>query len=147
MRLGAGFGFVCGEREGGTSIYAFEAPLAMRAVMRFKRPRFVSSSGNGALVIRGTCSDDAAVLEGLLSALELTVPVERIWLDVAEQGGSGPPEPSAAEIAELAAPLASLASQMDNTDEAGDRLDSVLRSLGVTSPNLRAAVIQKLGEK
>lgn len=62
VRLGSEFGFVCGEREGGTVIYAFEAPLAMRPVMRFKRPRFVSSSGNGALVIRGTCSDEAAVL-------------------------------------------------------------------------------------
>jgi hypothetical protein len=90
--------------------------------------------------------DDAALLEGLLSALELTVPIERIWLDVAEQGGNAPAEPSAAEIAELAAPLASLASQMDNRDDAGDRLDSVLRSLGVTSPKLRAAVIRKMGK-
>lgn len=64
MRLGAGFGFVCGEREGATSIYAFEPPLAMRPVMRFKRPRFVASSGNGALVIRGACSDEATLLEG-----------------------------------------------------------------------------------
>lgn len=91
--------------------------------------------------------DDAALLEGLLSALELTVPVERIWLDVAEQSGSGAAEPSSEEIAELAAPLASLARQMNNTEEVGDRLDSVLRSLGVISPKLRAAVIRKLGEK
>ncbi len=90
--------------------------------------------------------DDTALLEGLLSALELTVPVERIWLDVAEQGGAEPAEPTAAEIAALAAPLATLARQIDNTDDAGDRLDSVLRSLGVTSPKLRAAVIRKLGE-
>lgn len=89
---------------------------------------------------------DAALLEGLLSALELTVPVERIWLDVAEQGGAEPAEPTAAEIAGLAAPLATLARQIDNRKDAGDRLDSVLRSLGVTSPKLRAAVIRKLEE-
>jgi hypothetical protein len=90
--------------------------------------------------------DDSAMLEGLLSSLELTVPVERIWLDVAEQGGAELAEPAAAEIAALAAPLATLARQIDNMDDAGDRLDSVLRSLGVTSPKLRAAVIRKLGE-
>ncbi|MDE2620051.1 MAG: hypothetical protein KGL54_07800, partial [Sphingomonadales bacterium] len=91
--------------------------------------------------------DDAAMLEGLLSALELTVPVERIWLDVAEQGGAEPVQPAAAEIAELAAPLASLVRSMNNADEAGDRLDSVLRSLGVTAPALRAAIIRQLGGK
>lgn len=62
VRLGSSFGFVCGEREGPTSIYAFEPPLAMRQVIRWKRPRFVSSSGNGALVVRGACSDEAAPL-------------------------------------------------------------------------------------
>lgn len=89
---------------------------------------------------------DTALLEGLLSALELTVPVERIWLDVAEQGGAEAAEPAAAEIVALAAPLATLARRMDKTNDTGDRLDSVLRSLGVTSPKLRAAVILKLGE-
>lgn len=91
--------------------------------------------------------DDVPILEGLLSALELTVPVERIWLDVAEQGGAEPVQPAAAEIAELAAPLASLVRSMNNEDEAGDRLDSVLRSLGVTAPALRAAVIRQLEGK
>lgn len=91
--------------------------------------------------------DDAGMLEGLLSALELTVPVERIWLDVAEQGGAEPIKPDAADIAELAAPLASLVRSMSNADEAEDRLDSVLRSLGVTAPPLRAAVIRQLGER
>lgn len=91
--------------------------------------------------------DDAAMLEGLLSALELTVPVERIWLDVAEQGGAEPVQLAAAEIAELAVPLASLVRSMNNTDEAGGRIDSVLRSLGVTAPALRAAVIRQSGGK
>lgn len=90
--------------------------------------------------------DDSALLEGLLSAIELTVPVERIWLDIAEQGGAEQPKPAAAEIAELATPLATLVLSMNSADDTGDRLDSVLRSLGVTSPALRAAVIRKLGE-
>lgn len=90
--------------------------------------------------------DDSAMLEGLLSALEFTVPVERIWLDVAEQGGVEPAQPATSEITTLAAPLASLVRSMINPSEVGDRLDSVLRSLGVATPALRAAVIRHLGE-
>ena len=58
----SGIGFICGERDGPTTIYAFKPPLAMQPVMRFARPRFVAASGNGALVIRGTCSDAATPL-------------------------------------------------------------------------------------
>ncbi|WP_156041286.1 hypothetical protein [Chondromyces apiculatus] len=57
---GPGFGFVCGERDGATAIYAFEAPLGMRALHRFKRPRFVAPSGNGSLVVRGPCGEEEA---------------------------------------------------------------------------------------
>ncbi|HEY3235409.1 MAG TPA: hypothetical protein VGJ84_11900, partial [Polyangiaceae bacterium] len=42
---------------GDTSIYQFEPPLAMRLLMRFRGPRFIASSGNGALVIRGGCGE------------------------------------------------------------------------------------------
>jgi hypothetical protein len=62
VRMGAGkeaFGFVCGERDGATALYAFARPLAMREVMRFKRPRFAAPSGNGSLVVRGPCGDEA----------------------------------------------------------------------------------------
>jgi hypothetical protein len=60
VRLGASFGFVCGEREGPTSVYAFTPPLAMTKVMSFRGPRFVAPSGNGALVVRGPCKDAPA---------------------------------------------------------------------------------------
>ena len=53
VRLGLhGIGFVCGEPNGPTTIYEYVRPLAMRRVLGFARPRFVASSGNGALVIR-----------------------------------------------------------------------------------------------
>ncbi|WP_437329738.1 hypothetical protein [Sorangium sp. So ce381] len=64
IRAGASFGFVCGEREGPTTLYAFQPPLGMRRLMRFDEPRFVVASGNGALVIRGSCSEDSAVRAG-----------------------------------------------------------------------------------
>lgn len=64
VRLGLrGVGFVCGESGGPTVVYEYVAPLAMRPVLRFSKPRFVSASGTGALVVRGTCDDDPS-LEG-----------------------------------------------------------------------------------
>src|SRR5690606_30581267 len=42
----------------------FEPPLGMRPVMRFDKPRFVSASGNGALVIRGSCREGGAAHDG-----------------------------------------------------------------------------------
>jgi hypothetical protein len=65
VRLGLhDVGFLCGEREGRTSIYAFVPPLAMKPVIAFEAPRFVEASGNGALVIRGRCSDEHREDEG-----------------------------------------------------------------------------------
>jgi hypothetical protein len=60
IRLGQGLGFLCGERDGATAVYAHVPPLAMAKVMRFDKPRFVAASGNGALVIRGRCEGEAA---------------------------------------------------------------------------------------
>ncbi|WP_438029500.1 hypothetical protein [Sorangium sp. So ce233] len=57
IRAGASFGFVCGERDGPTTLYAFQSPFGMRRLMRFEEPRFVAASGNGALVIRGACGE------------------------------------------------------------------------------------------
>lgn len=123
-----------------TEIWPWEA-RAGKAAPRYR----VRRDHPAVAAVAELLGDDAAMLDGLLSALELTVPVERIWLDVAELGGAEPVQPAAAEIAELAVPLASLVRSMNNADEAGDRLDSVLRSLGVTAPALRSAVIRQLG--
>ncbi|WP_437818968.1 hypothetical protein [Sorangium sp. So ce1078] len=76
IRTGASFGFVCGEREGPTTLYAFQPPLGMRRLMRFDKPRFVASSGNGALVIRGSCGEDGDVRDG------------RAYCIVAAEGGT-----------------------------------------------------------
>ncbi len=53
--LGGSFGFVCGREHGATLVYAFEPPLALRPVLAFDAPRYVASSGNGAVVVRGGC--------------------------------------------------------------------------------------------
>ncbi len=56
IRLGKGFGFVCGETRGKTEIYAYEAPLGVRLRQRFDSPRIVAASDNGAVVIEGRCN-------------------------------------------------------------------------------------------
>ncbi len=53
------FGFVCGEPRGTSAIYAYD-PLRGRLneLKRFDRPRVVTTSGNGALAVRGPCAED-----------------------------------------------------------------------------------------
>ncbi|MBX3233825.1 MAG: hypothetical protein KIT84_08840 [Labilithrix sp.] len=53
------FGFVCGEPRGTTVLYAYE-PLRGRLseLKRFDKPRVVTSSGNGAIAVRGPCAED-----------------------------------------------------------------------------------------
>lgn len=53
------FGFVCGEPHGRAVIYAYD-PLRARLaeLKRFDRPRVVTSSGNGAIAVRGPCAED-----------------------------------------------------------------------------------------
>ncbi len=59
IELGRSFGFVCGQDQGKTVVYAFKPPLSLEPVLSFDEPRYVAASGNGALVIRGTCDGHA----------------------------------------------------------------------------------------
>ncbi len=63
LRVGPGYGFVCGRPLGETTIYAFRPPLQLVVWARFNSPRYVASTGGGALVIRGSCAaHDASVV-------------------------------------------------------------------------------------
>ncbi len=54
-----GFGFLCGEPRGRTTIYAYDPEHArLDPVRSFDAPRVVTSSGNGSLVVRGGCAPD-----------------------------------------------------------------------------------------
>lgn len=61
LHYGQGFGFACADEGRQTTLYAFSAPLALRPVRVFSGARYVSASGNGALVIRGGCTGGADV--------------------------------------------------------------------------------------
>jgi hypothetical protein len=61
LPVGSSFGFVCGQEHGSTVVYAFTPPLGARPLMSFDEPRYVASSQNGGLVIRGGCGAHQAV--------------------------------------------------------------------------------------
>lgn len=58
LRFGRGYGFACADGDQ-TTLYRFELPFDMRRLRSFSGPRYVASSGNGALVVRGSCTRGA----------------------------------------------------------------------------------------
>lgn len=83
------FGFVCGEPRGATMIYAYE-PMRGELVelRRFERPRVVTSSGNGALAVRGSCDADAEPAGGGQHAYCI-LGHDNTWRDVVVRGDTG----------------------------------------------------------
>ncbi|HEY3669129.1 MAG TPA: hypothetical protein VGL19_24190, partial [Polyangiaceae bacterium] len=57
LAYGKGFAFACDDSARQTTLFAFVPPFRLRALRTFGGPRFVASSGNGALVIRGGCGE------------------------------------------------------------------------------------------
>ena len=64
LNYGSNGGFVCNEGPNQTALYAFEPPLHLRRVRSFVGARYVAASGNGALVIRGSCAAAGPNLPG-----------------------------------------------------------------------------------
>jgi hypothetical protein len=56
LLYGKGFAFACSEGSSQTTLFSFVPPFGMRQVRAFAGARYVASSGNGALVIRGACA-------------------------------------------------------------------------------------------
>ncbi len=63
VRLGKGVGFICTEPGHGTKVHAFRRPLALSPVAAFSHQRHVVPSGNGLMVVRGSCEDEDDVEE------------------------------------------------------------------------------------
>lgn len=90
VSYGAGIGFVCSEPGRGTQIYRFEPPLALRRVAHFATPRRVSPSGNGALVVGGSCDGEAATsARGAAAGEYCTSTGDGIWRPVQVRGDLG----------------------------------------------------------
>lgn len=84
-------------------------------------------------------------LNAVLSIIERSVPVERIWLDVSESEGSQVPTLDADEIGQLADQLAELGRTLPTSMTIDQRLDALLLNLPGKLPELRKSLAQKLG--
>ena len=65
LNYGQSSGFVCNDGPNQTALYAFEPPFRMRRVRTFSGARYVAASGNGSLVIRGSCAEPKPAQPGL----------------------------------------------------------------------------------
>ena len=90
--------------------------------------------------------DGESALTVTLSLIECSVPVERIWLDVAERADQSQgyvPD----DIDQLSQDIAQLIRAMKGDDTDQEKVDRLLSSLAVDSTQVRSAVIQILGAK
>jgi hypothetical protein len=81
------------------------------------------------------------LLDSLLTMIERSVPVERIWLDVSESEGAGVERLDSSESANLASHIAKLLTEFPGEGSIRERLDKMLRQLPVEAASLRAEVI------
>lgn len=65
LDYGRSAGFVCNDGPNQTALYAFEPPFRLRRVRTFSGARYVAASGNGSLVIRGSCGEPGSGSSGL----------------------------------------------------------------------------------
>jgi hypothetical protein len=95
------------------------------------------------------CRDSAAglyPLNAVLSIIERSVPVERIWLNVSESAGAEIPILETEEIRQLADELAELGRTLPPSMTLDQRADALLLNLPGDLTTLRRELIRKLGD-
>lgn len=80
-------------------------------------------------------------LEALLTIIERSVPVERIWLDVSQSEGAPSPAVDDAELCRLTDQLASLAEMLPVNMSAADRVEILVGNLPNAQPELRTRLL------
>jgi hypothetical protein len=83
-------------------------------------------------------------LNAVLSIIERSVPVERIWFDVSESEGAEVPTLEPDEIAQLTDQLIELSNALPETMTLDQRLDALLLNLPGDMTRLRSALLCKL---
>ncbi len=84
-------------------------------------------------------------LNAVLSIIERSVPVERIWLDVSESEGAEIPTLDAEEIAQLTDQLAELARTLPANMTLDQHVDALLLNLPGDLTKLKSELLRKLG--
>jgi len=81
----------------------------------------------------------------LLTVIEQSVPVERIWLDISEAQGAPARMLDDEQLEQLTGSLTELAKLLPATLPADERVDLLLKNLPQSSPRLRAHLLEILG--
>lgn len=84
-------------------------------------------------------------LNGILSIIERSVPVERIWLDISESEGAEVPTLDAEDIAQLTDQLVELGKTLPSNMTLNQRVDALVLNLPGDLTRLRAELVRKLG--
>lgn len=93
-------------------------------------------------ITRGTV--ETRLLDALLTVIEQSVPVERIWLDTSEAEGTIPPVFEADELDRLASQLAELSHVLPVTMTISERVDLLLHNLPGHHEELQKRLITRL---
>lgn len=91
-------------------------------------------------------SENLRSLEAILSIIERTVPVERIWLSVSESEGAAVPVLDTEEVEELSDQLVELGRMLPAGMNIDQRVEALLRSLPGDLTALKASLKHKLEE-
>lgn len=94
------------------------------------------------------CRDNAGrtrPFDAVLSIIERSVPVERIWLDVSESEGAAAPQIEADEVAQLAEQLLELGKALPATMTPDQRADLLLLNLPGDLTAVRAELLRRMG--
>jgi hypothetical protein len=95
------------------------------------------------------CRDSAGgvrPLNAVLSIIERSVPIERIWLDVSETEATASPPMDADEIAQLGDQLLALGKVLPASMTPDQRADVLLVNLPGDLTKLRAELVRKMGQ-
>jgi hypothetical protein len=84
-------------------------------------------------------------LNAVLSIIERSVPVERIWLDVSQSEGAEVPELEADEVEQLSDQLCELGKALPANFTTAQRVDALLLNLPGDLTRLKAELLRKLG--
>lgn len=88
--------------------------------------------------------NESKLLDALLTIIERSVPIERIWLDTSEAEGSIPPELDSDQLAELSNQLAELAHILPSNMSTEQRIDTLLSGLPGDLTALRLNLVHRL---
>jgi hypothetical protein len=143
-------------RQEAREVFAFRgqgprAPAGSRSVppvwQALQGPKGLQYRINRDHPLIAACRDSAGgvrPLNAVLSIIERTVPVERIWLDVSEAEGAAPPTMEADEIVQLRDQLLELGKALPASMTPEQRADVLLLNLPGDLTKLRAELLRKM---